>query len=155
MSGRISGTDSLSAVRFAEAEAVATLHRLNADSIRAFAEADLEWYRQHLSDDFVCTLTDGRRIDKTELLRLNTERPCATDVTYDEVDVHPLGETALVHGVTHFTSDDARASIRYTGTWVRREGHWRAVAAQLTRRSQAMSPVRDDQATRGGSAVRP
>ena len=48
----------------AEADAVATLHTLNAHYIRAFVESDTEWYREHLSDDFVCTLANGRRIDK-------------------------------------------------------------------------------------------
>src|SRR6266545_3434685 len=88
-----------------EAAAVAMLHDLNADYIRAFVEADTAWYSEHLSDDFVCTLADGRRIDKTEFLRRNAEGPGVTDVTYDEIDVRTLGDVALVHGVTHYTRD--------------------------------------------------
>jgi ketosteroid isomerase-like protein len=116
-----------------EAEAVATLHDLNAHYIRAFVEADTGWYDANLSDDFVCTLVDGRRIDKSEFLRRNAEGPGVTDVTYDEIDVRPLGDAALVHGVTHYTRDGARASTRYTDVWHHRDGRWQAVAAQLTR----------------------
>jgi ketosteroid isomerase-like protein len=116
-----------------EAEVVATLHELNAHYIRAFVESDTTWYSENLSDDFVCTLADGRRIDRTEFLRRNAEGPGVTDVTYDEIDVRPLGDVALVHGVTHYVRDGARASTRYTDVWQSRDGQWLAVAAQLTR----------------------
>jgi ketosteroid isomerase-like protein len=116
-----------------EAEVVATLHELNARYIRAFVESDTTWYSENLSDDFVCTLADGRRVDKTDFLRRNAEGPGVTDVTYDEIDVRPLGDVALVHGVTHYVRDGARASTRYTDVWQSRDGQWLAVAAQLTR----------------------
>jgi ketosteroid isomerase-like protein len=54
-------------------------------------------------------------------------------VTYDEIDVRPLGDVALVHGVTHYLRDGAPASTRYTDVWQLRDGRWLAVAAQLTR----------------------
>jgi ketosteroid isomerase-like protein len=116
-----------------EAEAVATLHELNAQYIRAFVEADRAWYSEHLSEDFLCTLADGRRINKAEFLSRTEEGPGVTDVTYDEVDVRPLGDVALVHGVTHYIRDSAPASTRYTDVWRLLEGRWQAVAAQLTR----------------------
>ena len=116
-----------------EDEAVARLHELNAHYIRAFVESDTAWYDEHLSDDFVCTLADGRRIDKAEFLRQNAEGPGVTDVRYDDVDVRPFGDAALVHGVTHYTRDGEPMSTRYTDIWHSREGRWRAVAAQLTR----------------------
>jgi ketosteroid isomerase-like protein len=116
----------------AEAEAVATLHDLNAQYIRAFVESDTAWYEEHLSDDFVCTLADGRRINKSEFLQRNAEGPGVTDVTYDQIDVRPLGDTALVHGVTHYTRDGSPASTRYTDIWHFRDDRWQAVAAQLT-----------------------
>ena len=117
----------------AEAEAVATLHRLNAEYIRAFLESDVEWYRQHLSDDFVCSLADGRRIGKAEFLDKSEADPGVTGLTYDQIDVRPLGDVALVHGVTHWTRDGEPGSTRYTDVWRWSGGHWLAVAAQLTR----------------------
>ena len=121
------------AAAIAEADAVANLHSLNAHYIRAFVESDTAWYREHLSDDFVCTLADGRRIDKDEFLERNAGGPGVTRVTYDEIDVRPLGDTALVHGVTHYTRNGSRASTRYTDIWHFRDDRWQAVAAQLTR----------------------
>jgi ketosteroid isomerase-like protein len=116
----------------AEAAAVATLHDLNAHYIRAFVESDMAWYSEHLSDDFVCTLADGRRIDKIEFLQRNARGPGVTDVTYDQIDVRPLGDVALVCGVTHYIREGSPASTRYTDVWHFRGDRWQGVAAQLT-----------------------
>jgi ketosteroid isomerase-like protein len=113
-------------------DAVATLHELNSHYIRAFVESDTTWYSEHLSDDFVCTLGDGRRINKNEFLQRNAQGPGVTDVTFDEIDVRLLGDAALVHGVTHYTRNGSPASRRYTDVWHFRDGRWQAVAAQLT-----------------------
>jgi len=115
-----------------EAEAVAMLHELNAHYIRAFLEADTAWYDDNLTDDFVCIRADGRRIDRAEFLRTTAEGPGVTDVTVDEIDVRPIGDVALVHGVTSYTRDGTPMSRRYTDVWRRRDGRWRAVAAQIT-----------------------
>jgi ketosteroid isomerase-like protein len=115
-----------------QAEAVATLHELNAQYIRAFVESDTDWYEENLSEDFVCTLADGRRIEKAEFLRRTEEGPGVTNVTYDQIDVRPLDDVALVHGVTHYRRDGVPASTRYTDIWRLRDGRWQAVAAQLT-----------------------
>jgi ketosteroid isomerase-like protein len=115
-----------------ESEAVAALHDLNAEYIRAFVESDVGWYSRHLSDDFVCTLADGRRIGKAEFLELIEKGPGVTGVRYDEVDVRPVGDVALVQGVTHYTRDGLAASRRYTDVWRFHEGRWQAIAAQLT-----------------------
>jgi ketosteroid isomerase-like protein len=120
------------AKEMSEDEAVATLHDLNAEYIRAYVESDADWYREHLSDDFVCTLSNGQRIDKTEFLRRTEEGPDRTDMTYDEIDVRLLGDVALVHGVTHYNRDGSPGSTRYTDVWQFRDGRWQAVAAQLT-----------------------
>jgi hypothetical protein len=49
----------------AEAEAVATLHELNAEYIRAFVESDVERYREQLSEDFVVRSRTGGALAKT------------------------------------------------------------------------------------------
>jgi hypothetical protein len=126
-------TDSAVALeRAEEAEAVALLHRLNAQYIRAFVEADVAWYVENLTADFTCSLSDGTRIGKEEFLHKIASGPGVTDVRYDEVDVRPLREVALVHGVTHYVRKGEPTSTRYTDVWRREAGRWRAVAAQLT-----------------------
>jgi len=84
-----------------DARAAATLHASNAEYLRALVESDTAWYDDRLSDDFVCTLGDGRRIDKTQFLERTAEGPCVSDVRCDDVEVCFYGD---VQGVTHFTS---------------------------------------------------
>jgi ketosteroid isomerase-like protein len=122
----------LVAAATAEAEAVAALHELNAHYIRAFIESDTDWYDRNLTDDFVCIRGDGRRIDKAEFLRITAEGPGVTDVTVDDIDVRPLGDVALVHGVTSYTHAGSPMSRRYTDVWLRRDGRWLAAAGQIT-----------------------
>ena len=111
---------------------VALLHRLNAQYIRAFVHADVAWYIENLSPEFTCSLSDGTRIGKEEFLRKIASGPGVTDVRYDEVDVQPLGDVALVQGVTHYVRNGEPASTRYTDVWRRELDRWRAVAAHLT-----------------------
>ena len=122
----------LVAAAIGEAEMVATLYDLNANYIRAFAESDVDWYGEHLSDDFVCTLADGRRIDKAAFLKRNAEGPGVTDIDHELVDIKLIGDVALVHGTTLYTRDGAPAATSYTDVWWRSAGRWQAVAAQLT-----------------------
>jgi ketosteroid isomerase-like protein len=129
----VEGADAAVAeARAEEAESVCELHRLNEGYIRAFVEADVAWYDEHLSADFTCSLADGKRIGKAEFLERVAGGPGVVDVTYDEVDVRPLGDVALVHGVTHYRREGQPSSTRYTDVWARRDGRWLAVAAQLT-----------------------
>jgi ketosteroid isomerase-like protein len=121
------------AAALAEAEAVAILHRLNADYVSAFARSHTAWYSEHLGEDFVCRVADGRRINKSEFLQRLGEGPTVSHVTCDEVDVRPLVDVALVHGITHYTRDGARTSARYTHVWQLRQGRWLVVAAQQPR----------------------
>jgi len=122
----------------AEADAVASLHELNAHYIRAFVESDTDWYREHLSDDFVCTLANGRRIDKEEFLQKNAAGPGVTGVSYDEIDVRPLGDTALVHGVTHYTgaAHRGRRATRTSGTSATAAGRRSPRSSPAFRRSR-------------------
>jgi ketosteroid isomerase-like protein len=116
----------------AEMAAVAALHRLNDEYMRAFVESDTVWYCEHLTDDFVCTLPDGRHIDKTQFLLHTAAGPRVTGVRYDETDVRLLGDVALVQGATHCLHDGEPRSTRYTVVWRFRYGRWQAAAVQLT-----------------------
>jgi ketosteroid isomerase-like protein len=123
----------LAALTAAEAESVASLHQLNGEAVRAFARCDTSWCREYLSDDFVCTLADGRRVDKTRLLRETEARRLIENITCDEVDVRAFGQLGVVHGVAHCAGIDSPTSTRFTHVWLVRDGRWRLIAAQLTR----------------------
>jgi Domain of unknown function (DUF4440) len=123
----------LATVAVAEAETVAALHELNAEYVCRLAGSDTRWCREHLSYDFVGTLADGRRVDKTRFLRLSAGSCPADSVTCDEVDVRPHGQLGLVHGVAHSCRDGVTGSTRYTHVWLFLDDRWQLAAAQFTR----------------------
>ncbi len=116
----------------AEMAEVAALHRLNDEYMRASVESDTVWYCEHLTDDFVCTLADGRHIDKTQFLLRTAAAPRVTGVRHDETDVRLLGDVALVQGATHVsaTASESRHAIRSCGVFATAAGKRRPV--QLT-----------------------
>jgi hypothetical protein len=125
-----------------EASTVDTLHRLNAEWIRSFLDCDDAWYSEHLADDFISVLADGRRINKHEFLRHLREQPRAETVGFDEVDVHLLEDAAavaLVHGVIHLWGQTLTL-LRYTMLWQAKPERWQAVAAQFTPLEREQSP---------------
>jgi Domain of unknown function (DUF4440) len=117
-----------------EAATVATLHQLNAEWVRSLLDCDAAWYSEHLGDEFICVLADGRRINKHEFLRHLREQPRAETVGCDDVDVHLLDDAAavaLVRGVIHVWGQ-ALTLLRYTMLWQAKPERWQAVAAQFT-----------------------
>jgi hypothetical protein len=111
---------------------VATLEQQNAAYIRSVAESDVEWFRQNLSDDFLCTLGDGVTIGKDAFLERISIGPGVNDITFEIVALRELGDFALVHGITHYSLDGAPGSRAYTDAWRRQGDSWVALSAQLT-----------------------
>jgi ketosteroid isomerase-like protein len=111
------------------------LRELNKDYIRSVLTSDVERFRDLLGVDFVCTLPDGSFVDRDAFLA-QAARPCNLwDLEAHDINVRLMGDFAIVHARTTFTTPEGRAgSGRYTDVWARREGRWLAVAAHVTRR---------------------
>ncbi len=110
------------------------LLRLNERYVASFLSADVEWYRQHLADDFVCIESDGSVLDKAMFLASAAGGPDVASYRLAEVNVRIYGDTALVQAHGLFTrSDGTRGSSRYIDVYVRSHGKWKTVSAQITR----------------------
>ena len=113
---------------------VEAIRELNAGYVRAFLNSDADWYDRHLTLDFVCILTTGATVDRATFLE-NATKPHTT-VTYDlsEVTIRVHGDAALVSALgTWARKDGTTGRTRYVDVWVRKDGQWKAVSAQLTR----------------------
>jgi ketosteroid isomerase-like protein len=114
--------------------AMETLTRLNQEYVDAFMKADVDWYRDHLADDFVCIDSSGTVLDKEAFLRDTAGGPGVTAYKLEEVRVRMFGPFALVHARGAFTRPDGTAGTsRYTDVWALQDGKWKTVAAQITR----------------------
>jgi ketosteroid isomerase-like protein len=109
------------------------IRELNAGYVRAFLKSDADWYDRHLTPDFMCILANGAVLDRATFVD-NARKP-HTVVSYDlsEVKVRQHGDVALVSALGSWTRKDGTSGkTRYVDVWVRKDGAWKAVSAQLT-----------------------
>ena len=112
----------------------ARLRQLNEQYIEAVLKADVNWYRQHLADDFVCIDSEGNLFDKEAFLRRTSGGPYVTDYKLENVGVRIFGETALVQATGLFTRKDGTPGMcHYIDAYVRTADDWKVVSAQITR----------------------
>lgn len=90
-----------------------------------------------LADDLTYGRTSGVRHTKAEVLGLvGAGGPYALDYsTPDSLQARVYGETGVVTGLlkVKLTAQPAPYTLRFTDTWVRRNGRWQLVAFQATR----------------------
>lgn len=113
---------------------VTKLLQLNQDYIRSVQTSDVARFEEILADDFLCSLPDGSLLDRKRFL-VETARPVQiSNLEAHDVNVRLMGDFAIVHARTTYTTADGRSgSGRYTDVWARRDGRWLAVSAHVTR----------------------
>lgn len=113
------------------------LERLNQEYVDAFMEADIDWYREHLAEDFVCVESDGTVRNKAEFLTNIGKGPDVADYRLEHVDVRIYGEAALVRATGLWTRKDGSMGMsRYLDVYVKQSAEWKTVSAQITRISR-------------------
>jgi ketosteroid isomerase-like protein len=111
-----------------------TVRHLNEEYIRSFMESDVEWYRQHLAEDFQVIESDGAELDKAAFLIQTAKGPDVAAYKLQKVSVRFYGEVALVRATGIFTrKDGSNGTSRYTDIYVRSGKDWKVVSAQITR----------------------
>ena len=112
-----------------------TLLSLNRDYIDAVKRSDADWFRRMIVDDFRCSLPDGSIIDRELFLERAAQPLDISNLEVHDVEVRVIGDSAIVHARTSFSTADGRpGSGRYTDVWCRQNGRWLAAAAHFTRR---------------------
>jgi len=117
------------------------LSELLDDFLAGASENDAEMHDRFWAEDLIYTGSNGNRITKQDIMAgLNNQAENNGDETpayhAEEVQIQLYGETAVVafRLVAAFDSDSEDDMNFYnTGTFVKRDGEWRAVAWQATR----------------------
>jgi ketosteroid isomerase-like protein len=108
---------------------------LNEGYIAAYLNADVDWYRQHLAEDFICIESDGTVLDKAAFLTDCAKGPDVASYKLADTTIRIYGDTGIVQARGNFTRPDgSTGTSRYTDIWVRtaKDG-WKTVSAQITR----------------------
>jgi len=113
------------------------LRQLNEQYVEASLAGDVEWYRAHLADEFVCIDSDGSVLDKNAFLQMTANGSELAEYRLDEVDVRFYGEVALVRATGSWRAKNGTLGMsRYVDVYVQSGDDWKTVSAQITRPSQ-------------------
>jgi ketosteroid isomerase-like protein len=110
------------------------LERLNHGYIRSVRESDVRWFEDHLTEDFMNSNPDGSLVERAAFLK-QIAPPCpVANLGVEDVRIRILGDTAIIHARTTYRKPGGEPGAgRYTDIWMRRQGRWLCVAAQVTR----------------------
>ena len=111
------------------------LTKLNDDYIRSVQHSDVKRFDEILADDFLVSMADGSLLDRKAFLDYTAKPVTIRDLQAHEVRVRLMGDFAIIHARTSYTTADGKESGgRYTDVWARRNGRWLAVSAHVTRK---------------------
>lgn len=110
------------------------IRQLNEAYVRASLAGDVEWYRQHLADEFVCIESDGSVLHKAAFPEMTAKGSELASYHLDSVDIRFYGDVALVRCTGSWTAKDGIPGIsRYVDIYPRFGDEWKAVSTQITR----------------------
>jgi ketosteroid isomerase-like protein len=110
------------------------LSALNRDYIHSVQHGDVQRFDEILAEDFLCSNPNGSLVDKKQFLAQTALPVTISGLTAEDVKVRILGDVAIIHARTSYTTTDGGQRYgRYTDVWARRDGKWLAVSAHVTR----------------------
>ena len=125
----------------------AELTKLLKDFLAGASRNDAAMHDRFWADDLIYTGSSGRRIGKADIMRDQRSTPPlkagapATVFSAEDIRIQQYGDTAIVAfrliGTTQ--KNGASDSVNYlnTGTFLKRNGKWQAVAWQATKMASA------------------
>ena len=117
-----------------QANDLQVLTQLNDDYIQSVQHSNVKRFDEILSDDFLCSMADGSLLDRKAFLQQTAKPVTIRNLEAHDVNVRLMGDFAIIHARTSYTTADGAASGgRYTDVWARRNGKWLAVSAHVTR----------------------
>src|SRR5258708_20781751 len=118
----------------ANASELETLHQLNRNYVRSVEEADVRWFDEHLSADFLNSNPDGTLVDRAGFLAQIAKKSSVTNIRESDVRIVLRGDFAFIHArTTYLKGDGSPGAGRYTDIWWKRAARWRCVSAHVTR----------------------
>jgi ketosteroid isomerase-like protein len=106
------------------------LTALNSSYVASVQRGDVNWFRENLADDFMCTNPDASFLDKSEFLELIGRGARISALREDNVQIRLMGDFAIIHArITYQGASGTPQAGRFTDDWAKRDGVWRCVSA--------------------------
>lgn len=117
----------------------AILSDLNAQFIKNFLTQDVKAHDKIIYRDFLCIQSSGAIVQRDEYLKdwaTGYEKSGYTSFSYTDESIRIFGSMALVRSKTVYTKvvegKTVTGNTIYTDTYVKENGEWKCVQAQLT-----------------------
>lgn len=121
------------AARLASQSDSLELVKLNRGYVDSFMHGDAAWYDVHLTPEFECLCPDGSIVHRADFVAGSTKPMTQRSFSLDSVRVKLVGDVAVITAITPFVRADGTAGTnRYTDIWVKRNGTWMTLQAQIT-----------------------
>ena len=113
------------------------LRRLDREMAIATYMADADWFRIHVSDDYVRITSTGELQTKAELIASMKKRGTYIEpYETSDVKIHAHGSTAIVTGhiVQRYreTGERVVADLRYNDVWIKTDEGWFNISSQVS-----------------------
>lgn len=117
----------------AESGDLEALRQCDREYVRSFLDSDAARYDQLLADEFFCIEPNGEAIDWATFLQRAT-RPAEMEFFHvEDVSIRIIGDVAQISARTPYRARSGREGTNiYTDCWVKRDGQWLAISAQIT-----------------------
>ena len=110
------------------------LTKLNRDYVASVQNGDVKRFDEILAPEFYCTNPDKSLVDRAGFLQQTAVPVTIKDLIADDVKIRILGDFAIIHGRTSYTTADGqKAHGAYTDCWAKQNGKWFAVSAHVAR----------------------
>jgi hypothetical protein len=112
----------------------ATLRQLNGEYVASFVNSDPAHYDRLLAPEFVAIASTGALIDRATFLKNAANPSGMRSFVATDVAVQIVGDNVgIIQARTPYTRlDGTTGDTRYTDIWVKRDGRWWALRAQVT-----------------------
>jgi ketosteroid isomerase-like protein len=114
---------------------VETLKQLNHDYVQSFLNSDAKRYDEIIAEEFICIEPSGKRFERAAFLEAAAQ-PVVGLVYFhvEDVEVRMFGDFAQITARTPFKYENGIEGVsRYIDCWIKRDGQWKAISAQITR----------------------
>jgi hypothetical protein len=111
----------------------ARLVTLNRGYVDAFIYGRSDWYDAHVTPEFRCLCPDGSIVPRATFIDAAKQPMTYKNFGLDSVQVRLYGDIAIITAITPWMrADGTTGASRYTDIWVKRQGEWKTVQAQIT-----------------------
>jgi ketosteroid isomerase-like protein len=119
-----------------EAKDIEQITKIEREWSESFVKRDSSVPQQVEAEDFTMVDPDGKLLNKGEDIKNMTGDVVFTASKVDDLKVRIFGDAAVAVGVSsvkgHDKKNDISGQYRWTDTFVKQNGEWRAVASQVT-----------------------